>query len=121
MKYHGETCLVRAVTALAIICAGRVQAETTAVTISPANNAVAVNPDTHLALSFSSAPRLGQSGQIRIYDFNSNRPRWPPHRRHATPSRLQRLTLEKDAETIANCSNPSFVLDGWMPIIEKVE
>lgn len=25
----------------------------------------------------------------------------------------------RDAETIANYSNPSFVLDGWMPNVEK--
>ncbi len=34
----------------------------------PANNAVGVNPDTHLVLTFSSPPTLGKSGQIRIYD-----------------------------------------------------
>jgi hypothetical protein len=34
----------------------------------PANHAVRVNPDTHLVLTFSSAPTLGTSGQIRIYD-----------------------------------------------------
>lgn len=33
----------------------------------------------------------------------------------------RQLTLERDAETIANYHNPSFVLDGWMPILEKVE
>ena len=38
------------------------------VTSFPANHAVRVNPDTHLVLSFSSAPTLGKSGQIRIYD-----------------------------------------------------
>ncbi len=39
-----------------------------AVTMSPGNHATRVNPDTHLVLTFSSAPALGKSGQIRIYD-----------------------------------------------------
>jgi pectinesterase len=34
----------------------------------PANKAVAVNPDIHLVLTFSSSPVLGKSGQVRIYD-----------------------------------------------------
>ncbi len=34
----------------------------------PANNAVDVNPDTHLELTFPTAPVAGTSGQIRIYD-----------------------------------------------------
>ncbi len=43
-------------------------AETAGVTCFPANKAVGVNPDTHLILTFSSAPTLGRSGQIRIFD-----------------------------------------------------
>lgn len=39
----------------------------------PANNAAAVNPDTHLELTFPSAPVLGKSGKIRIYDAADNR------------------------------------------------
>jgi pectinesterase len=34
----------------------------------PADKATNVNPDTHLKLTFPSAPVLGNSGQIRIYD-----------------------------------------------------
>jgi pectinesterase len=34
----------------------------------PADKATGVNPDTHLVLTFRSAPILGKSGQIRIYD-----------------------------------------------------
>jgi pectinesterase len=40
---------------------------------SPANNAVRVNPDTHLVLTFSSPPTLSNSGQIRIYDAADHR------------------------------------------------
>ncbi|HEY4380096.1 MAG TPA: pectinesterase family protein [Acidobacteriaceae bacterium] len=38
----------------------------------PANNAVRVNPDAHLVLTFSSAPAIGKSGQVRIYDAASH-------------------------------------------------
>jgi pectinesterase len=39
----------------------------------PADKAANVNPDTHLTLTFQSAPVLGNSGQIRIYDAADNR------------------------------------------------
>ena len=52
-------------TALALLTAGRGGA---AVTSFPANHAANVNPDTHLVLTFSTAPTLEKSGQIRIYD-----------------------------------------------------
>jgi pectinesterase len=52
----------------ALLAARRAEARTAAVTRFPANNAVRVNPDTHLVLTFSSPPALGKSGQIRIYD-----------------------------------------------------
>jgi pectin methylesterase-like acyl-CoA thioesterase len=34
----------------------------------PKQNAVGVNPDTHLVLTFKAKPQLGNSGKIRIYD-----------------------------------------------------
>ena len=43
-------------------------AQMAAVECFPANKAARVDPDTHLVLTFSSAPTLGKSGQIRIYD-----------------------------------------------------
>jgi len=39
----------------------------------PADKAVNVNPDTHLELTFKSAPTLGSEGQIRIYDAADDR------------------------------------------------
>ena len=39
----------------------------------PADKARDVNPDTHLELTFPSAPILGTKGQIRIYDMADNR------------------------------------------------
>ena len=39
----------------------------------PADKAKGVNPDTHLVLTFPSPPKLGTSGQIRIYDAADDR------------------------------------------------
>jgi pectin methylesterase-like acyl-CoA thioesterase len=39
----------------------------------PADKAVDVNPDTHLVLTFSSPPKLGNSGQVRIYDATNDK------------------------------------------------
>lgn len=39
----------------------------------PADGAVAVNPDTHLVLTFDETPVLGTSGQVRIYDAADDR------------------------------------------------
>jgi hypothetical protein len=44
------------------------EAQASSVTCFPSNHAAGVNPDTHLALTFASAPVLGKSGEIRIYD-----------------------------------------------------
>ena len=43
-------------------------AEAVLVQTFPANKAKDVNPDTHLVLTFLSAPTIGKSGQVRIYD-----------------------------------------------------
>jgi pectinesterase len=43
------------------------------VVMFPADKARDVNPDTHLELTFPSAPVLGTKGQIRIYDAADNR------------------------------------------------
>ena len=53
---------------LAVLIPGYAPGQTAIVTQFPANKAVGVNPDTHLVLRFSSAPVLGKSGQVRIYD-----------------------------------------------------
>ena len=38
----------------------------------PANQALMVNPDVQLKLTFNNTPRLGTSGKIRIYDASSD-------------------------------------------------
>jgi pectin methylesterase-like acyl-CoA thioesterase len=39
----------------------------------PADRSTEVNPDTHLVLTFRSAPTLGKSGKIRIYDVATDK------------------------------------------------
>jgi pectinesterase len=39
----------------------------------PPDKSANINPDTHLRLTFPSAPVLGKAGQIRIYDAEDNR------------------------------------------------
>ncbi|MGH9593590.1 MAG: pectinesterase family protein, partial [Bryobacteraceae bacterium] len=56
------------IVAVAVLTVGQAGAETAAVTCFPANHAVRVNPDTHLVLTFASAPTVGKSGEIRVYD-----------------------------------------------------
>ena len=41
------------------------------VTLCPANGAVGVNVDTHLTLTFSEVPTVGDQGWIRIWDVES--------------------------------------------------
>jgi hypothetical protein len=56
------------IVALVLLTTGDADAQAAVVTCFPANHAVRVNPDTHLAITFLSTPALGKSGQIRIYD-----------------------------------------------------
>jgi pectinesterase len=64
-------CLILTIAAVSIVCAPA-SAQSTA-TRFPADKATNVSPDTHLVLTFPSAPVLGKSGQIRIYDASDNR------------------------------------------------
>ena len=49
-------------------------------TLFPASGSENVNPDTHLVLTFSETPVLGDSGMIRVYDaggqFGFEYPTW---------------------------------------------
>jgi pectinesterase len=55
------------------LSAGTGVAQSGAVRVYPANRAAGVNPDTHLVVQFSSAPTIGTSGQVRIYDAAGHR------------------------------------------------
>lgn len=63
------------------------------------------------------APGL-DSSQLRLWEFNSRDLQGKPvdvSRRHPVS---RQLTLEKDAETIANYRRPEYVLGGWKPVVE---
>jgi pectinesterase len=47
--------------------------EQSSYSISPTNKATNVNPDTHLVLTFSSPPKVGNSGFIRVYNSESKK------------------------------------------------
>jgi pectin methylesterase-like acyl-CoA thioesterase len=66
-------------------------------------------------------PIDGDTSHLHLWEFNSTdldgRPIDVTQRHPAS----RQLTLQKDPEIIANYSNPNFVLDGWMPVIEKIK
>ena len=96
MRLRSFTHLAGVLLAVATLLSGCAHAQTAAVTRYPANRAANVNPDTHLVLTFASAPVLGKSGQIRVYDAADHRlvdtldlsiPAGPdPSRRVTTPT-----------------------------------
>jgi hypothetical protein len=113
MRPHPVTRLVCALAALALLIAGRGQA---AVTPSPANHATAVNPDTHLVLSFPSPPTLGKSGQIRIYDAADHHlvdtldlsiPAGPDPMRRITSARPNTVVEDSSAPTSPTTTTPA--------------
>ncbi len=59
--------------AVAVVPARRAVLGAAAVNLFPPSQADDVNPDTHLILTFPAEPKLGSSGQIRIYDAADNR------------------------------------------------
>ena len=116
MKLCGVVSIVRALAALAILSAGNLQAETAPITLFPANKAVSVNPDTHLVLTFSSAPSLGRSGQIRIYDAAGHRlvdtldlsiPAGPDPSHRVPPSMVQGIALDPSVPTSPTTTTPA--------------
>jgi len=56
-----------------LVVGSATSAQTGSVMRFPIDKATGVNPDTHLVLTFPSAPTLGKSGQIRIYEAGSNK------------------------------------------------
>ena len=62
MRPYSVACVLAA---FALLTAARGEG---AFTLSPANHATRVSPDTHLVVTFSSPPALGKSGGMRIYD-----------------------------------------------------
>ena len=55
------------------ICAQTSSAASNTIVFFPANKTRDINPDTHMIITFPSAPILGTTGMIRIYDMADNR------------------------------------------------
>ena len=58
---------------VALLLVGLAKAQTSGVSLYPANHATGINPDTHLIVRFSSVPSIGKSGKIRVYDAIGHR------------------------------------------------
>ena len=116
MKLRGVIGRYCALVGVAMLFSGFAQATAADVTTFPANKAADVSPDTHLVVTFSSAPTLGKSGQIRIYDAAGHRlvdtldlsipPGPDPTRRVATPS-AQGIPLDASVPTSPTTTTPA--------------
>jgi pectinesterase len=91
-------------------------AQTSAVTRFPANNAAGISPDTHLVLTFSTPPTLGKSGQIRIYDAAAHQlvdtldlsiPAGPDPSHRATTPPAQAPALDSTVPTSPTTTTPA--------------
>jgi hypothetical protein len=116
MKLQGLTRLIQAGAALAILAAGSGRAEAAGVTFFPKNNATGVNPDTHLVITFPSAPTLGSSGQIRMYDAAGHKlvdtldlsiPAGPDPSRRVAAAVTQGIALDASVPTSPTTTTPA--------------
>jgi len=64
-------------------------------------------------------PIEDDTSHLRLWEFNSTDLDGHPIDVTQRHSVSKQLTQPQDAETIANYSKPSFVLDGWKPVVEK--
>jgi hypothetical protein len=55
------------------VSAAAASAQATPAAYSPVNKSTRINPDTHLVLTFPTAPTVGKSGLIRVYDSADHR------------------------------------------------
>ena len=69
MRRQSKIILSSMAFALGLLSALHVAAQ---VQCFPASKSAGVNPDTHLVLTFASAPAIGKAGQIRIYDAQNH-------------------------------------------------
>jgi pectinesterase len=99
--------------AIPLFLAGPVVAQS-GVTRFPANKAKGVNPDTHLVLTFPSAPTIGKSGLIRVYDaadhslvdtLDLSIPAGPDPSRRVTPART--IPLDPSIPTSPTTTTPA--------------
>lgn len=72
MRPRPQNHISSLIVTLSFLSALPLSAQVAGVVCFPANKAVSVSPDTHLVLTFPRAPRIGKSGQIRVYDAASH-------------------------------------------------
>ena len=103
-----------ALAAWSVLFAGPGRGQTASVSCFPANKARDVNPDTHLVLTFPSAPAIGKSGTIRIYDAADHKlvdtldmsiPAGPDPARRVTPA--QTIPLDASIPTSPTTTTPA--------------
>jgi hypothetical protein len=101
---------------LALLSPRFANGQATTVTCFPSDKAVGVNPDTHLVLTFSSAPTLGKSGLVRIYDaadhslvdtLDLSIPAGPDPSRRATSPPAPAPTADVTAPTSPTTTTPA--------------
>jgi hypothetical protein len=117
MKLRSSNCFSLLVAAVAFLPVGVVEAQAAGVNLFPADKASGVNPDTHLVLTFASAPAIGKSGHIRIYDADGHKlvdtldmsiPAGPdPLRRVTAPAAAQPATLPASVPTSPTTTTPA--------------
>jgi len=73
MKFLSKPVTSSILGILLFVCVSSMSAQTTKQKLVPADGATNVNPDTHLVLTFDSAPTIGKSGQVRVYDAADHR------------------------------------------------
>jgi pectinesterase len=65
------------------------------------------------------APIEADTAKLHLWEFNSTDLNGRPIDTSQRAAASKQLTLPQDATSIANYSNPAFVLGGWVPIIAK--
>jgi pectinesterase len=113
---HSATRLSLVVALIMFLSAGTGVAQDAAVVVSPANRAVDINPDTHLVVTFLSAPAIGKSGQVRIYDAEKHQlvdtldmsiPAGPDPARRVTPPAGSGIPLPDSIPTSPTTTTPA--------------
>jgi pectinesterase len=64
-------------------------------------------------------PVEADPAHLHLWEYNSTDLDGHPIDTSQRHPASKQLSIPKDAETIANYSNPAFVLNGWIPILEQ--
>jgi len=61
-----------------------------------------------------------EGGKVHFWEYNSRNPDGSPVDASKRSPLSRQLDKDKDAKLISDYSNPAFVLDGWVPQLEKI-